>query len=82
MVDILNSILEQIEDPAVRAAISAGWELGGDLPKDRLNNDYKLKKEIHSAADSLSRKMSLDADIVSGAALLSMALSKCNDNHS
>lgn len=76
MTDILNALLEQIEDPAVRAAISAGWELGSDIPTSKLDNDYKLKKEIHSAAEALSRKMGLNADIVSGAALLSMALSK------
>lgn len=76
MDDALGALLEKIDDPAIRAAISAGWELGSDIPTSRLNNDYKLKKEIHSAAEALSRKMGLDADIVSGAAFLSMALSR------
>ena len=75
MQETIDALLEKINDPTVRAAISAGWELGDNIPSSRLN-DYKLKKEIHSTAESISHKMNLDSDIVSSAALLSMALGK------
>jgi len=75
MVEVLDALLEQFNEPSIRAAIRAGWELGSGLIPTPAT-EKQTRKEIERVAELLSHKMGLDVDIVHGTALLSMALTR------
>jgi len=75
MTEPLDALLEQFTEPSVCAAISAGWELGNGLYHANVV-EKQTRKEVERTAELLSRKMDLDVDLVHGAALLSMSLSR------
>jgi len=75
MTNPLDALLEQFTEPSVRAAISAGWELGSGLSPTPIT-EKQTRKEIERGAELLSRKMGLDVDLVHGSALLSMSLTR------
>jgi len=62
-------------EPSLRAAISAGWELGSGLNPIPLT-EKQTRREAEKTAELLSRKMDLDVDLVHGSALLSMSLTR------
>jgi hypothetical protein len=75
MTEPLDALLEQVNDPSIRASICAGWELGNGLEPTHITGK-QTRKEIERGAELLSRKMDLDVDLVHGAALLSMSLTR------
>jgi len=71
----LDVLLKQVVDPTMRAAISAGWELGKGLDPGR-DIAKQMRREIEKGAEIVSSKEDLDVDAVYGAALLSMAMTR------
>ena len=75
MSELIDALLGQVNDRSIRAAISAGWELGKGLPRHR-GLDTQLQRKIEKAVSQLSEQLDLDSETVYAAALLSMALNK------